>query len=282
MHPNLSDILTRPDSNSRSTSVEADRAALIGMVHVGALPGTPYASHPVSQLVKQAVVEAKQLEDAGFDAIIVENMHDAPYVHGDELGPEIVSAMTRTVHAVTSAVSVPVGVQILSGGNRHAIAVADAADGKFIRCENFVFSHVADEGLLAKAEAGELLRYRKSIGAEHIKVFCDIKKKHASHAITGDIDIAEFAHAGEFFGADGFVVTGLSTGKPTELDDVKAVRSATQLPVFVGSGVTPENAGALSEYADALIVGSWIKQDGFWKNPVDPARAKQMIDGLHG
>ena len=268
MHANLAQII--PNTQT----------ALIGMVHVGALPGTPYASQSVEALVSQAVTEAKMIEDAGFHAIIVENMHDAPYVHGDELGPEIVAGMTRVVHAVKSAVKVPVGVQILSGGNTRALAVAHSTGGSFIRCENFVFSHVADEGLLAKAEAGELLRYRKSIGADAIKVFCDIKKKHASHAITGDIDIAEFAHAGEFFGADGFIVTGLSTGKPTELDDVKAVRSATKLPVLVGSGVTPENVGALSEFADALIVGSWIKSDGYWKNAVDANRAKQLIDSL--
>ncbi len=268
MHPNLSNIIKNQET------------ALIGMVHVGALPGTPYSTQSVDSLVDQAVLEAKILEDAGFDAIIIENMHDAPYVHGDELGPEIVAGMTRVVHAVEQAVNVPLGVQILSGGNRHAIAVASAAGGSFIRCENFVFSHIADEGLLAKAEAGALLRYRKSIAAEQIKVFCDIKKKHASHAITGDIDIAEFAHAGEFFGADGFVVTGLSTGKPTELDDVKAVRNATKLPVLVGSGVTPDNAEQLSEYADALIVGSWIKGDGFWKNAVDADRAKQIVSAL--
>ena len=270
MHANLAQII--PNTST----------ALIGMVHVGALPGTPYASQPVAALVAQAVLEAKQIEQAGFDAIIIENMHDAPYVHGDDLGPEIVAGMTMIVHAVRSAVSIPVGVQILSGGNTRALAVANSAGGAFIRCENFVFAHVADEGLLNKAEAGPLLRYRKSIGAEDIKIFSDIKKKHASHAITGDIDIAEFAHAGEFFGADGFIVTGLSTGKPTELDDVKAVRSATKLPVLVGSGVTPDNAGKLSDHADALIVGSWIKVDGFWKNAVDASRAKQMVDSLRG
>lgn len=47
----------------------------------------------------------------------------------------------------------------------------------FIRAEGFVFSHVADEGLL-NACAGELLRYCRHIGAEHVQIFTDIKKKH--------------------------------------------------------------------------------------------------------
>ncbi len=255
-------------------------ARLIGMVHVGSLPGTPFFKGPIEELERQAVLEAKQIEDAGFDAIIVENMHDAPYVHGDQLGPEIVAAMTRLTGAVRNAVRIPVGIQILSGGNRHAIGVALTNGLPFIRCENFVFAHVADEGLLTEAEAGGLLRYRKSIDAGHVKVFCDIKKKHASHAITSDIDLAEMAHAGAFFGADGFVVTGVSTGRAAALEDVRAVREATDLPVIVGSGVTPGYAGSLAEHADALIVGSSIKHDSYWKNPVDPQRAKAIVDAI--
>lgn len=42
---------------------------------------------------------------------------------------------------------------------------------------------MADEGFL-NACAGDLLRYRKQIGAEHVQIFTDIKKKHRldSHA----------------------------------------------------------------------------------------------------
>ena len=47
----------------------------------------------------------------------------------------------------------------------------------YIRAEGFVFSHVADEGLM-NACAGPLLRYRKQIGADNIQIFTDIKKKH--------------------------------------------------------------------------------------------------------
>ena len=35
-----------------------------------------------------------------------------------------------------------------------------AAQLQFIRAENFVFSHVADEGIMPDASAGPLLRYR--------------------------------------------------------------------------------------------------------------------------
>ncbi len=258
------------------------KPSLLGMVHIGALPGTPFARDPVETLLRVAVDEARSLVDAGFDGLIIENMHDRPYVHADPPAPEIIAGMTRVGAAVRAACpSVPLGVQILSGGNRAAIAVAHSIGAQFIRCENFVFSHVADEGLLERAEAGPLLRYRRSIGAETVSVFCDLKKKHASHAITADVSLGEAAEAASFFGADGLIVTGTATGHPTSPEDVRDVRSnARGLPVLVGSGVTPESVPELLAHADALIVGSWIKRDGVWSNPIDPERVRAMSEAF--
>jgi predicted TIM-barrel enzyme len=42
------------------------------------------------------------------------------------------------------------------------------------------------------------LRYRRTIGAEDVRVFADIKKKHSAHAITTDVDIVETAKALSF------------------------------------------------------------------------------------
>ncbi len=250
--------------------------ALIGMVHVGALPGAPDHATTVPLLAMQAAAEARVLAAAGFDALIIENMHDRPYVHGRQ-GPEIVAAMTRIADEVASAVSIPFGVQILSGGEREALAVALACEAAFVRCENFVYSHVADEGLLAEAAAGPLLRYRRAIGAAGVRIVCDVKKKHASHAITGDLTIEDCAHAAEFFGADGVIVTGGFTGRPADPEDVRRVRAAVRVPVWVGSGVDPAQLGGLFADADAVIVGSWIKEDGVWTNPVDRGRCEAIV-----
>lgn len=250
--------------------------ALIGMVHVGALPGSPAHATPTPLLAMQAAAEAKVLAESGFDAVIIENMHDRPYVHGRQ-GPEIVAAMTRVADEVASAISVPFGVQVLSGGEREAIAVALAAEAHFIRCENFVYSHVADEGLLAEAAAGPLLRYRRAIGADHVRVMCDIKKKHASHALTADLTIEDCAHAAEFCGADGVIVTGGFTGRPADPEEVRRVRGAVRVPVWVGSGADPAQLGTLFAHADAVIVGSWLKEGGVWSNPVDRKRCDALV-----
>lgn len=259
--------------------------ALVGMIHVQALPGAPRSRLSVDQIVRLAAGEAKLLASSGFDAILIENMHDVPYIHAGAYAqhpPETVAVMTRVAEAVRQAApGVALGVQILSGGNREALAVAHACAGDgsvFIRCENFAFAHVADEGLLDRAEAGPLLRYRRSIGAERVRIFCDVKKKHASHALTADVSLAEAARAAEFFGADAIIVTGVATGRATDPRDVSEVERATGVPVLVGSGVTPDNAAELFEAgADGLIVGSSIKRDGVWHAPPDSKRCRAMV-----
>jgi membrane complex biogenesis BtpA family protein len=253
--------------------------ALIGMVHVAALPGTPRHALSMTQIIDQAVGQAAALADAGFDALLIENMHDAPYLRRD-VGPEIIAAITAVGAAVRAAVALPLGVQILAGANKAALAVAHAVGGQFIRAEGYVFASVADEGLLDEADAGPLLRYRRQIGADDIAVFSDIKKKHSSHALTADVDIAETARGAEFFGADGVIVTGCATGEPCDTGELAAVRSATKLPVLVGSGVTPETVAGLLEHADALIVGSFVKRDGLWSNPLDAGRAKKLAQAV--
>ncbi len=258
---------------------EMNRPALIGMIHVGALPGTPRANRSVAELTRTAVNEAKILADGGVDAILLENMHDVPYLNRN-VGPEIVAGMTAVCAAVRGVVSVPLGVQVLAGANREAVAVAHTAGCQFVRCEGFVFAHVADEGLMAEADAGKLLRYRRMIGAEGVAVIADVKKKHASHALTADVNLGATARAAVLFGAQGVVVTGRATGEPTRPEDVALVAEAVDEAVFVGSGVTPQQVGTLAPHADAFIIGSYLKREGHWENEPDPARVAAMVQAV--
>jgi membrane complex biogenesis BtpA family protein len=242
------------------------------MVHLQALPGTPHNRLSVDEIVIGACREAELLAGCGVDALLIENMHDRPYLRA-AVGPEIIGAMTAVACAVRGSVAMPCGVQVLAAANEEALAVALGAGLDFIRAEGFVFAHVADEGVIEGC-AGKLLRARKAWGAEDVRIFTDIKKKHSSHAITADVDIVETAHAAEFFCSDGVIVTGTATGQPVNLDELAAVADSTQLPVLVGSGATLENVESLFPHSNAVIVGSYIKQGGRWDGPIDAGRVK--------
>ncbi len=241
--------------------------ALVGMVHLRPLPGSPGWDGDMSSVRKAALQDAERLVRGGCDALIVENMGDVPYLRG-RVAPETVAAAAICVADIV-ALGLPVGVQLLAAANLEALGVAHAAGASFVRAEAFAYAHVADEGWL-DATAGPLLRRRATLRS-HVKVWADIQKKHAAHAVTADLSLADIARGTAFSGADALVVTGLETGHPTDPDHVRAARAAG-LPVVVGSGVQPDNLAPLAAVADALIVGSYFKERGDWRAPVDDAR----------
>ena len=252
--------------------------SVIGVVHVHALPGSPLYAGSVSEIIEAARRDAAAYADGGVDSILIENMHDVPYIAGG-VEPETVAAMTMVAQAVRAAhPKLPLGIQILAGANIHALGVALAASLDYIRVEGYVFAHVGDEGL-HNANAPALMRRRADLRAQHIKVYADIKKKHSAHAVTADVSLAETAHAAEFFLADGVVVSGAATAIAPPAEDVEVVRQAVSpnCRVLVGSGVTADNIAQFTPHANALIVGSSLKHEGKWNNPVDVVRVRGLM-----
>jgi membrane complex biogenesis BtpA family protein len=260
------------------TSLFAQSKPVIGVIHVGALPGTPRSSQSVADLVRIARDEARVYGEGGVDGVIIENMHDVPYLKG-AVGPEIVAAMTAIGLEVKSECGLPVGIQILAGANLEAMAVAHTAGLDFIRAEGYAYAHVADEGII-EASAAKLLRYRKMIGAERVQVWTDVKKKHSAHAITADVSLGQTAETVEFMGADCVIVTGSVTGEAPKVADVKEAKSHCHLPVFLGSGISEANIKEFYNEADGFIIGSAFKVDGLWSNTIDPARVTRFMKSL--
>lgn len=249
---------------------------IIGMIHLDALPGTPKYKGSVKNVITKAIAEAEIYLDSGIDAIAIENMHDVPYLNRN-VTSEISTLMSIIGYEIKNRTKLPVGIQILAGANNEAIAAANAAGLDFIRAEGFVFGHIADEGII-ESDAGELLRYRKTIGAENILIFTDIKKKHSSHSITSDVSIMETAQAAEFFLSDGLIITGTATGKEADLNEIKLVKKNSKLPIIIGSGITDKNVGNFYSYCDGMIIGSYFKKNGDWKNSVDPIRVNNFME----
>jgi membrane complex biogenesis BtpA family protein len=255
-----------------------ERGAVVGMIHVGALPGTPASRAGVGELTERAAREAALYRECGVDGLMVENMHDTPYLRG-RVGPEVVAALAVVCRAVKEEGRLPTGVQVLAAANAEALAVAHAAGLDFIRAEGFAFAHVADEGLI-QSSAAELLRFRKSIGAGRVGVWADVKKKHSSHAITADLSLGETAAAVEFMRGDAVIVTGTATGEPPRASALTEAKSRCRLPVLVGSGVTDANVAEFYPAADAFIVGSFFKRDGLWSNPLERERVERLLDAV--
>lgn len=257
-----------------------DKPALVGMIHTGPLAGAPGPLPPLHDLLERARQEARLLADAGFDALLVENTHDLPYPRR-RAEPETIAALTRVVEAVRQAVpDLPCGVQCLAGANRAALGIAHATGCTFIRCEGFVFGHLADEGWM-DADAAQLVRARSALGADNIAIWADIRKKHASHAATADLTPIDWMNAAAWSRADVAVVTGTHTGQPVDPDFLTACTRTGTLPVAIGSGLTAETLPGLVPPAAAGIIGSALKVQGNWKNPMEASRVQIVANSIN-
>jgi membrane complex biogenesis BtpA family protein len=254
------------------------KCSLIGVVHLQPLPGSAGYGGSMDEILRWALEDALNYKENGVDALIIENMHDVPFLNG-HVEPETTAAMTIVAQSLKYETMLPLGVQILAGANLEALGVAIAASLDFIRVEGFVYAHVGDEGLHQSC-APQLIRRRAALKAENIKIFADIKKKHSAHAITSDVSLLETARAAEFFHADGVVVSGIATGHAPDAENVKTVRAGTDTHVLIGSGITEDNIDQFVPWADALIVGSSLKKDGKWNNHVDGDRVARLVERL--
>ena len=247
------------------------------MIHLRALPGSPdYDGASMDALLAHALSEAERYRAGGLDGLIVENHGDIPFAKPADLGPETAACMAVITQAVRTATALPVGVNVLANGAVQALAVAKAAGAAFIRVNQWANAYVANEGFM-EGRAAEAARYRAWLHARDVKIFADVHVKHGAHAITADRSIAELARDVEFFDADVAIATGQRTGDSATTEELRTIAAGTSLPVAVGSGVNPDNVGDILSVADAVIVASYLKQDGVWWNEVDPARVATFM-----
>lgn len=249
--------------------------ALIGVVHLLPLPGSPLWRGNMNSVVTRALADAQALEDGGAHGLIVENFGDAPFSTGS-VKAHTVAAMALLVKAVIDQSGLPVGINVLRNDPISALAIGVVTGARFVRANVHYGVMAADEGLI-QGRADKTLRYRRNlIGDEGIKIFADVLVKHA--VPIGITDIGHVAEETVHRGlADAIIVTGTATGAPALQQDVAIVKNAVQdAPVLVGSGVDEHNAEAFLALADGAIVGTSLKVDGVVHNPVDLNRVKRL------
>lgn len=248
---------------------------LIGMIHLLPLPGSARWAGSMDDVIAAAVADARALVDNGMDALLVENHGDVPFTTG-RVEASSVAAMSVAAHAIRRAVpDIPLGINVLKNDARSALGVALAVGARFIRVNVHAGAVLADQGIV-HSDAHATLRERRLLAAD-VKLFADVQGKHAVPLAPVELEqeARDLVHRGL---ADALVVTGRATGDPTPLGDVKRVRGAVaDVPILVGSGVTPETIAETLSLADAVIVGTSLKQDGDVTKPVDPSRVRRLV-----
>jgi len=265
-------------SSSASSSSRASGSvlpALIGVVHVRPLPGSPRYEGDFGAIIGDAARDAGLLAEAGFDGIIVENYGDAPYMP-HRVGPITVAAMTACALAVRAAVGErALGINVLRNDADAALAIALAAGAEMIRVNVHTGVRVTDQGLI-EGRSHETLRHRRAFDAAHVRLLCDVDVKHS--APLGARPLADEAKdVAERGLADAILVTGRGTGARVALRDLDEVLGAVDVPVLVASGATIDTLAELRR-AYGIVVGSALRRSGRAGDPVDHDLARRFAE----
>ncbi|MBI1826243.1 MAG: BtpA/SgcQ family protein [Planctomycetes bacterium] len=248
--------------------------ALIGVIHLPALPGSPQHQLPMEEIIERAVSDARELKDSGFDAAIIENFGDMPFTAGS-LPPASVAAMTVAACEVHRSCRMRIGINALRNDAMSGLGIAAATGASFIRVNIHVGVYASDQGIIEGC-AAETLQYRKLLGSR-VAILADVNVKHARP--LSEPDIARAARDTAYRGlADGLIVTGSATGEAINLEELRAVREAVpDRRIFVGSGANAENIGGILRIASGVIVGTGIKVDRRTSNPIDLQAAVAFV-----
>ena len=247
---------------------------VIGMVHLGALPGTPLhdANGGLEELVESARTDLLALSNAGFDAVMFGNENDRPY----ELQVDVASTATMAyvIGRLREDINLPFGVNVL-WDPMASIALAAATGAGFMR-EIFTGHHASDMGVWTP-DASRALRYRNRLGRSDMVMLYNISAEFA-HSLDRR-PLADRARSAVFSSIpDAVLVSGTITGESIALGEVRSVKQVLpDFPVMVNTGVRHETVAEVMQLADGCVVGTALKQDGITWNPVDPERATAFM-----
>jgi membrane complex biogenesis BtpA family protein len=248
---------------------------IVGMAHIGALPGSPLfdAASGVQKLIEAVLADVAKLQAGGVDAILFGNENDRPYLFSAPA--EGIAAMTAVVQAVKPSLRVPFGVDYL-WDPKATIAIGASTGATFVR-EIFTGVFASDMGLWEPDCAGAL-RLRQQMGRPDLKALFNINAEFA-HPLDGR-PIELRAKSAVFSSlADGLLVSGPITGSPADPNALRLVCEAvTEVPVLANTGVRLDNVEAVLSVAAGAIVGTHFKIDGITWNPVDGDRVKRFMD----
>ncbi len=252
---------------------------VIAMAHLPPLPGTPLYDEQagVAGIVEAVRADLEILLGADVDGVMFCNEGDRPYAL--QAGPEGVAVLARVVTELAPR-DRPFGVDFLWDA-RAALAVAVATGASFIR-EVTTGVYESDMGLWNTDAAG-LLRERRRLGAEHVRVLMNVTPELASP--LGRRGVGEVARSAVVSSlADAILVSGPMQGAEPSLDSVREAKEAVAgaVPVLLNTGAKSTNVHEYLAVADGVIVGSDLKVDGHTWSPVDPARVSRFLAAARG
>lgn len=248
---------------------------VIGMVHLGALPGAPLydAEAGIDGVLRAARADLTALQSAGFDAVMFGNENDRPYEF--DVDTASTATMAYVIGQLRGEITVPFGVNVLWDPNS-SIALAAATGAGFVR-EIFTGTYASDMGPWTP-DAGAAMRYRDRLGRKDMAMLFNVSAEFADSLDRRSLP--DRARSAVFSSIpDAVLVSGQITGEAAALSDIEAVKAVLPTtPVLANTGVKHATVAEVLAVSDGCIVGSALKIDGDTWKAIDPDRATDFMD----
>ena len=255
---------------------------VLGMIHLQALPGTPYhRDGSFQEILDTAVRSASSLEEGGADGCLIQTV-DRVYSPGEKSDPARIAALSLITRAVVEAVGPDfrVGAQLMRNAVRSSLAVVKVAGGCFTRVSALVGATMSASGLV-QADPLAVMDYRRKIDAQNVKIIAEVASMHFAW-LGGGKSVSEVASSARQAGAD--AVSLCHPDDDTTMEMIAAVRAACPgLPIILAGHTHHGNAARLLGSplgADGAFVGTCLEMAG-WGSAIDPDRVKSYVASIH-
>ncbi len=248
---------------------------MIGLIHLQALPGDPfYRGEGMRSVIAGAGADLKALQEGGIDGVLFTNEFSMPYQQ--KVSPVTLAAMGMVIGALREQIRVPFGAEAIFDGDA-TIELCAAVEADFTRC---LFTGVwdSDFGLIDR-DIAHTLRLKNAYRLDDLKLFYFVTSE--GDASVGGRRPEEIARSVLFnCRPDALVAGGTAAGSRPGTELLKQIRAIAQpeVPVICGTGCKIDNIEEILSASDGAFVGTALKADGKFENPVDPERVRQFME----
>lgn len=254
-----------------------------------------------SYLLDRLLREAGLYSKYEADSMLLENIA-APYFVRSHQPAVIFAVMSAMAHELRREYpDGRFGIQLLAFSDDLAMNIAVQNRFSFIRAESVLFEGIRPEGRTPNSgNLAKLYMQRNMLTASEKDyagplVFVDIHKKHTAFVPSLN-KLETWLDNVLFQKIECIILTGSGTGGPVNEDDFRKATvflqgladqnpkpvPASVIPLlFIGSGVSEKNMALCKLYSDGVIVGSSLKENGYWEYPLHEESLKRFMGKWH-
>lgn len=248
--------------------------AVIGLLHLRALPGDPFYQGNMTEVIEAARRDLDALQQGGVDGVLITNEFSLPYQK--KVSKVTLAAMGRVIGAIEKDFSIPYGVEAIYDPEA-SIELSAATDAVFSRCV-FTGAYAGDLGLVDH-DVATSLRLRKYLDREDLKLFYFVNSE--GEVYLNDRPMEEIVNTMLFnCRPEALVVAGGMAGISPEDSLLRKVKdtAAGRVPVFCGTGCRADTIEDIFRVADGAFVGTTFKREGRFDQPVEYERVAAFME----